>query len=148
MQAVNVRGVYLCLRAAVSRMRLAGKGGRIVNISSVASVHPAMRDGAAYCASKGAVNALTRSAALDCGPDGIRINAILPQAIGHEHAASQFEEHHITIPDGPSLKPERFPLGTRGEPRDIATMATFLAGPGASFISGQTFTVDGGFLVS
>lgn len=148
MQAVNVRGVYLCLREAVARMRSTGKGGRIINISSMASVHPAMHDAAAYCASKGAVNALTRSAALDCGPDGIRINAILPQAIGHEHAASQFEEHHITIPDGPSLKPERFPLGTRGEPRDIATMATFLAGPGASFISGQTFTVDGGFLVS
>jgi NAD(P)-dependent dehydrogenase (short-subunit alcohol dehydrogenase family) len=107
-----------------------------------------MHDAAAYSASKGAVNALTRSAALDCGPDRILINAILPQAIGHEHAAAQFEEHNIPVPDGPSLKPERFPLGTRGEPRDIATIATFLAGPGASFISGQTFTIDGGFLVS
>ena len=151
MQAVNVRGTYLCLREAVKRMRAAGRGGRIINMSSAASVHPVIHGSAAYSASKGAVNALTRSAAFDCGPDNILINAILPNAISHEHQATQIMEQirelHLPMPTGPSSDPRRFPVGRSGHTREIASMVTFLAGPGASFITGQTFTIDGGFSV-
>jgi gluconate 5-dehydrogenase/2-deoxy-D-gluconate 3-dehydrogenase len=147
MQAVNVRGTYLCLREAVKRMRAAGHGGRIINMSSIASIHPSMNGSAAYCASKGAVNALTRAAALDCGPDNILINAILPNRIRHEHDAAQLTELNLPIPTGPSSNPRRFPVGRDGQTREIASMVTFLAGPGASFITGQTFTIDGGFSV-
>jgi gluconate 5-dehydrogenase/2-deoxy-D-gluconate 3-dehydrogenase len=148
MQSVNVRGTYLCMRQAIQRLRKASLPGRIINVSSMASIHPSMHGAAAYCASKGAVNAMTRSAALDCAKDNILINAVLPNAIGHEHQTAQFHEHHLPIPTGPSAAPNRIPMDRQGETRELAAMVTFLAGPGASYITGQTFVVDGGFLLA
>lgn len=145
MQDVNVRGTFLCMREVIREMRAAGKGGRIVNISSLAAVHPAMDGAAAYCASKGAVNAMSRSAALDCGPDGIRINVVMPHAIGHEDVEKQFEEHGIKSFGGPSLDPARYPLGQTGAVDDISPMVALLVGPGGSYITGQAFSLDGGF---
>src|SRR6185369_11020497 len=78
MQDVNVRGTFLCAREAARVMRAGGRGGRIINISSAAAVHPTMDGAAAYCASKGAVNALSRSLAFDLGPEGILVNVVMP----------------------------------------------------------------------
>jgi gluconate 5-dehydrogenase/2-deoxy-D-gluconate 3-dehydrogenase len=148
MQAVNVRGTFLCLREAVRVMRAGGRGGRIINISSAASLHPSIDGSTAYCASKGSVNALTRSAARECAPDKILINAVLPDAILHKDSAAQFTEHALPLPTGPATDPGRRPVGRPGEPRELAAMVAFLAGPAATYITGQSFIVDGGFFVS
>lgn len=145
MQGVNVRGTFLAMREVIAVMKAAGKGGSIVNISSMAALHPSMDGAAAYCASKGAVNAMSRSAALDCGPAGIRVNVVMPHAIGHEDAAKQFEEHGIKNFSGPSLDPSRYPMGRAGVVDDIGPMVALLAGPGGSYITGQAFSLDGGF---
>jgi NAD(P)-dependent dehydrogenase (short-subunit alcohol dehydrogenase family) len=148
MQAVNVRGVFLCTRAAASLMQAQGGGGRIINISSFAALHPSMDGAASYCASKGAVNAMTRAIAYDLAPHEITVNAIMPHAISHPGAIMQFEEHGIPFPGGPSLDSSRYRLSHVGVPADIAGMAAFLAGPSACYITGQAFLLDGGFSIS
>jgi NAD(P)-dependent dehydrogenase (short-subunit alcohol dehydrogenase family) len=146
MLTVNPRGAYLCMREAVKRMRAAGRGGRIINLSSAASLHATVDGAIAYSASKGAINALTHAAAREFGPDKILINAVLPDAIAHADARAQFIEHNIPVPSGgPSQDIKRRPIGRVGTPDDIAAVVTFLAGPGGSFISGQSILVDGGF---
>jgi len=147
-QAVNAQGTFLCMREAAKRMRKAGKGGRIINISSSASLHPSVYGSSAYAASKGAVNAITRTAALELAPDGILINAVLPDAIHHQDSVAQFLEHELPVPSGPSTEPARRPLGRAGQVHELASLVTFLAGPGASYITGQCFVADGGFFVS
>jgi len=148
MQGVNVRGTFLCMREVIREMRAAATGGRIVNISSMAALHPSLDGAAAYCASKGAVNAMSRSAALDCGPNNICINVVMPHAIGHPDASKQFEEHGIASFSGPSLDPSRYPLGRAGTVDDISPMVALLVGPGGSYITGQAFSLDGGFPLS
>jgi NAD(P)-dependent dehydrogenase (short-subunit alcohol dehydrogenase family) len=85
--SINSRGLFVCVREAARIMRAAGRGGRIINISSMGSIHPIMPGLAAYNASKAAVNALTRSAALELSGDGITVNAILPGAVATAGAA-------------------------------------------------------------
>jgi NAD(P)-dependent dehydrogenase (short-subunit alcohol dehydrogenase family) len=140
-QQVNARGTFICVREAAKIMRPAGRGGRIVNISSTGSVHPIMPGLAAYNSSKSAVNALTRSAALELGGDGITVNAIFPGGVATEGAAR--------TPGSPvggrALAPPILPRGV--EKRDIAAMALFLASPQAEAITGQAFVVDAGFLL-
>lgn len=148
MQDVNVRGTFLCAREVVRVMRSQGTGGRIINISSDAALHPTMDGGAAYCASKGAVNALTRSLAYDLAADGIRVNVVMPQAIVHPGAAAQFKEHDLPDPSGPSLDPARYAVGRTGTVEDVTPMVALLAGRGGDYITGQSFALDGGFLVT
>ncbi len=138
-QRINARGPFLCVREAARIMRAAGRGGRIINISSIGSVHPVMVGLTAYNGSKAAVNAITRNAALELASDGITVNAILPGGVATDGAAR--------TPGSPvggrAIAP---PIMTRGvEPGDIAAMALFLAGSGAAIITGQTLTVDAGF---
>ena len=148
LQAVNVRGSFLCIRECVRAMEEQGRGGRIINISSAASLHPSVGGSTAYCASKGAVNALTRSVALEVAPHKILVNAVLPDAIIHEDSLAALQELGLPLPDGPAARPERRPVGRTGNPEDVAAMVAFLAGPSATYITGQTFIVDGGFFVS
>lgn len=138
---VNVRGVFNCSRAAVQRMRTEG-GGAIINIGSVAGI-VADHGMAVYNASKGAVHALTRSIAIDHGADGIRCNAISPGWIDTTMLDAAFE----AMPDPVSARSEaikKHPVGRFGDPRDIANLALWLAGPEAAFVSGSVFTIDGG----
>jgi NAD(P)-dependent dehydrogenase (short-subunit alcohol dehydrogenase family) len=140
-QSVNARGTFLCVREAARAMRAAGHGGRIVNISSIGSVHPVMPGLAAYNGSKAAVNALTRSAALELGVDGIVVNAIFPGGVMTDGALR-------AVGPQPSGRALGDPLtGRRVDRADIAAMALFLCGPQAAVITGQTFTVDAGFMI-
>ena len=143
--AVNTVGTYLCMREAVKRMKSAGKGGAIVNISSAASLAPVILDNNDYGASKAGVNNLTQTVALEFAPDQIRVNAVLPGGVATERAASSVVHKPAR---GPMTQPDRFPLGRMATPEDIALAVLFLASPAAGYITGQLLAVDGGFQVS
>ncbi|MDE2482581.1 MAG: SDR family oxidoreductase [bacterium] len=143
-QDVNLRGAFLCLREAALQMRGQGTGGRIINISSVDSLHPSMPGLAHYDASKGGMNMLTRSAALEFGPDKITVNAVLPGLIATEGVAA------MNRGAGPPPTEEfnkRIVLGRIGTPEDIAACVLYLASNAANWVTGQTFVVDGGYLI-
>jgi NAD(P)-dependent dehydrogenase (short-subunit alcohol dehydrogenase family) len=140
---INSRGMFVCVREAAKIMRAAGRGGRIINISSMGSIHPIMPGLAAYNASKAAVNALTRSAALELSGDAITVNAILPGAVATAGAAKA---------PGPAPSGRVVaglpPLGRLATPADIAAAVLFLAGNGGAAITGQTLCIDAGYLLS
>lgn len=144
LQAVNLRGTFLCLRESIRRMKERG-GGSIVNISSVSSMQAVVHHNATYNATKAGVNSLTRTTALEFGPDGIRVNAVLPGGIPTPGARAASAAIELK---GPILSPGRLPLGGMGEVQDIANAALFLASPAARYITGQLLAVDGGFLIS
>ena len=136
---VNARGVFLGIKHAIKPMRRSGVGS-IVNISSMAGFVGNNRD-SAYTASKGAVRLLTKSAAIQLAPDGIRVNSIHPGVIGTEMIAD--------VLDSPDLIRDRLsgiPLGRLGTADDIAWAALFLASDEASYVTGTELVVDGGFI--
>ncbi len=132
--SVNLKSVFLCsLRAAHVMARK--HRGVIINMSSGGATH-SHRGMAAYDASKGGIEALTRAMALDLAPYGIRVNALIPGSIDTQGMQ-------------PEVKRERgqtVPLGRVGEPEEMAGPAAFLASDDASYITGHTFAVDGGLL--
>lgn len=141
--AVNARGVFLTCQHALPAMQRCG-GGSIVNISSVSAVLTTVHDNVHYNASKAAVNAITRSLALEFGPRNIRSNAVMPGGIATDHGAQV-----IGTVTGPILQPGRIPLtGGPGRTADIANTVLFLASDASAYINGQVIAVDGGFTVS
>jgi NAD(P)-dependent dehydrogenase (short-subunit alcohol dehydrogenase family) len=141
--SINSRGLFVCVRETARIMRTAGRGGRIINISSMGSIHPIMPGLAAYNASKAAVNALTRSAALELSGDGITVNAILPGAVATAGAARA----PGPAPSG-RVVAAMPPLGRLTTPMDVAAAVLFLAGSGGAAITGQTLCIDAGYLLS
>jgi NAD(P)-dependent dehydrogenase (short-subunit alcohol dehydrogenase family) len=136
-----VKPIYLATRYAVPHLRDAG-GGSVVNIASVHGI--AMSPGTAvYEAGKAAVIGLTRQAACDFGPDGIRVNAILPGHIVTERAMEQWSGN----PTGHAFTAEQYPLRRTGRPEDIAGAVAFLTSDDASFITGHALVVDGGLTI-
>lgn len=131
---VNLKSVFLCsLRAA--HIMAPRHQGVIINMSSGGATH-SHRGMAAYDASKGGIEALTRAMALDLAPYGIRVNALIPGSIDTQGME-------------PDIKRERgqaVPLGRVGEPEEIAGPAVFLASDDASYITGHIYAVDGGLL--
>lgn len=149
-QAVNLRGTMLVMRECIRRMLSAGRGGAIVNISSVSGEREVVFHNAAYGASKAGTTHLTRVAALEFGPDNIRVNAVLPGGTnteGAREAAENMRKAGYEL-SGPMMQPGRVPLRRMGEPADIAAACLFLVSPAARCITGQCLAVDGGFLVS
>jgi len=140
--AVNVRAVLL-LTQRVARDWIARQhAGAIVNLSSQAS-QAALRDHAAYCASKGALDMLTKVMALELGPHGIRVNAVNPTVTLTPMGAMAWSDPQKSAPMLASI-----PLGRFAQPAEVATAVAFLIGDGAKMISGVTLPVDGGFLAT
>lgn len=130
---VNLKSIYLCSHEALKTM---SEGGRIINISSIASfvgfeglVH--------YCASKGGVNGMIRALALELAPKKITVNAVAPGAIDTPGAKSTEEMQKQTV--------AAIPLKRMGQPEDIANAVVFLAKDESRYITGQVIVVDGGW---
>ena len=134
--AVNARGTFLCCKHAIPHMRARG-GGAIVNVASIAGL-VGLRNRAAYCASKGAVIALTRALAVDHVEDGIRVNAVCPGTVDSPWVRRLVEEAGESLD---ALR-ARQPLGRLGTPEEIADAVLYLAT--AEFATGTILTVDGG----
>jgi 2-keto-3-deoxy-L-fuconate dehydrogenase len=134
--AVNARGTFLCCKHAIPGMAARGAGA-IVNIASVAALI-GLRNRAAYCASKGAVVALTRALAVDHVADGIRVNAVCPGTVDSPWVRRLVEEAGESLDE---LR-ARQPLGRLGTPDEIADAVAYLAS--AEFVTGTVLTIDGG----
>ena len=136
--AVNARGTFLCCKHAIPGMA-ERRGGSIVNIASVAAL-VGLRNRAAYCASKGAVVALTRALAVDHVGDGIRVNAVCPGTVDSPWVRRLVDDA------GESLNAlrARQPMGRLGLPEEIADAVAYLASDAASFVTGTTLVIDGG----
>jgi NAD(P)-dependent dehydrogenase (short-subunit alcohol dehydrogenase family) len=134
---INLLGVFRALQAEARAMKEMG-GGSIVNVSSIAATltHRWM---SAYCASKAAVNMLTRCAADELGELGIRVNAVMPGLVETELAALL-----VNDPDSVAEYRRRMPISRVGQPGDIAAIVAFLLSDDASWIAGQCIAVDGG----
>jgi NAD(P)-dependent dehydrogenase (short-subunit alcohol dehydrogenase family) len=142
--AVNVKGVYQCMRAAVATMK--GRGGVILNIASVAST-VGLADRFAYSMTKGAVLTMTYSVARDYVGHNIRCNSIAPGRV-HTPFVDGFLAKHY-----PGREQEMFeqlsrtqPIGRMGRPEEMAELALFLCSDAAAFITGSNYAIDGGFV--
>lgn len=138
--SINVKSIFHMAHAVVPLMRKAG-GGVILNVGSVAGIRP--RPGLTwYNGSKAAVNILSKSMAVELGPDKIRVNAICP-VMGETGMFTQF----MGLPDTPENRAKflaSIPLGRFSQPSDVAAAALFLASPEAEFFTGVELPVDGG----
>lgn len=148
-QAVNLRGVFLCSRAAGRQMVARGHGGVIVNIASMDAYHPTAIGFTHYGASKGGVVMFTKALALELAPHAIRVVAVAPGYIATEGVARtqpnlSADELAKMAADGMA----RLPLGRAGTPDDVARVVLFLASDLAAYITGTTVLVDGGYLLA
>ncbi len=141
--AVNAKGTFLCSRVAARSMVAAG-GGSIVNQGSVAAV-VGIANFASYCASKGAVVALTRSMSVDLAPRGVRVNVICPGTVYTPLMEPMLcARGHGDLAAGLALTTAKYPIGRLGTPAEIAAVALFLASDDSSFLTGSVITADGG----
>src|SRR5262249_47908185 len=143
--AVNSRGTFFCLQAFARHMRESG-GGRIISISSIAAKGFPRSQSVAYAASKSAIIAMTRFAALHLAADGVNVNAICPgptrsdafRGIVQKYA----EEHSVSEEEAFRVFDDFIPIQRSNEPADIAATVAFLASDDARNITGQSFNVD------
>lgn len=135
----NLKGVFFCTQAAARIMRDAGRGGRVVNISSGAS-RSAFKRATAYNASKGGLNMLTVGLAVELGEYGITVNAVAPGAILIERTSHE-------LPDYAGTFARATPIGRVGYPDDIANAVVYYCSEGAAYVTGQVFWVDGGLFL-
>ncbi|GAA4586482.1 SDR family oxidoreductase [Planotetraspora phitsanulokensis] len=138
--ALNGRAPLLLGGKAAAHMASIG-GGSIVNISSVVGSERSIRGQSLYAATKGAVDAITRSLAADWGGKGVRVNAVRPAVTRSDMSAAIF-----TNPDLKNALTAQYALGRLGEPEDIAQAVLFFASDASSYVTGQTLSVDGGWI--
>ena len=142
--AVNLRGVFLCTREVALTMVDRGRGGAIVNVTSIDALHPSMVGLAHYDASKHGAWGFTKNVALELAPHGIRVNAVAPGGVltpgvtemggGSAEAVAAFTA--------------RIPMGRMGDPDDIAHAVLFLASDMSGYMTGAQLVVDGGVLLT
>lgn len=137
---VNLKGPFLCTQAAVRQMQKAGKGGRIVNISSVHEDIP-MPGNSPYCAAKGGLRMLMRTLCDELAPHKITVNNIGPGAI-----ATPINKGTLADPEKVKALNAGIPLGRVGQPEEVAGLAVYLASDEAAYITGASYFIDGGMM--
>lgn len=141
--SVNAKGVWLAMRAELRVMRDAGRGGAIVNTASVGGFLGSP-NAASYVASKHAVVGLTKTAALENAPAGIRINCVAPGTVETD-MIEQFVRGNLALRDHIA---SLHPLGRIGRPEEIAQAILWLCSDRSSFVTGHVLTVDGGYSIA
>jgi NAD(P)-dependent dehydrogenase (short-subunit alcohol dehydrogenase family) len=146
---VNSKGVFFCLQR-VAREMIPRRSGRIINIASIAGKGFIGTSNAVYAASKGAVIALTKTAAQQLGQHDINVNAVCPGIVRTNlylnMIATIAQREGVPVETIEKRYADTVPLKRANEPEDIAAMVVFLASPGARNITGQSFNVDGGLI--
>jgi NAD(P)-dependent dehydrogenase (short-subunit alcohol dehydrogenase family) len=136
--ATNLDGAFVCIQRAAKQMVSAGKGGRIIAVTSVHEHQPRVGS-SAYDASKHGLGGLIKTIALELGQHGITANAVAPGEIATPMTGQTDQDPHEVHRPG-------IPLGRPGDAREIAAVIAFLASPGASYVTGASWVVDGGML--
>ena len=145
---VNLKGIYLASKHAIPQMRKRG-GGAIVNLSSV-QAFASQKGVAAYTASKGGINALTRAMALDHAEDNIRVNAVCPASVDTpmlRWSADLFKGEK-SVEETVAEWGKMHPVGRVARAEEVAEVIAFLASPRSSFVTGGEYKVDGGMLAA
>jgi NAD(P)-dependent dehydrogenase (short-subunit alcohol dehydrogenase family) len=137
--AVDLDGPFLCAQRAARRMLAAGRGGRIINITSVHEHAPRVGSGA-YCAAKGGLGLLTKVMAQELAGSGITVNAVAPGEIATEMTGNE-DVDPFTV-ERPGI-----PLGRPGHANEVAAVVALLATPAAAYVTGASWPVDGGMLM-
>ena len=140
--AVNVKGMFLCAKYCIPYMMKNG-GGSIINCSSNAG-HVAIRNQPAYCASKGAVELLTKAIALDFAQHNIRANTVCPAMVGVDRNQEEIRQLKREKEPWKDLL-KRHPIGRIGKSEDIAPAVVYLASDESSWVTGTSLFVDGGY---
>jgi glucose 1-dehydrogenase len=143
---VNLKGAFLCTREAVRKMTLYGaSSGEKYSIINISSVHESIPqpESAPYAASKGGMEMLTKTVALELADKGIRVNGIAPGAI-----ATDMNKEILDDEQKRKAEEDKIPIHRIGQPEEIARVALFLASKDASYITGTTIYVDGGLTLS
>lgn len=141
--AVNLKGVYLCCKYGIPRMKK-NNSGSIINIGSISALVGCTVPQDAYTATKGAVLSLTRSLAVQLAPDNIRCNAVCPGPIETPLTAYLFKDN----PKKKELRLNHIPMHRFGKPEEVASLVAFLASEEASWITGCCYPIDGGITVN
>jgi NAD(P)-dependent dehydrogenase (short-subunit alcohol dehydrogenase family) len=137
--SVNLDGAFLCAQRAARRMVAQGEGGRIVNVTSVHE-HTPLTDSTAYVVAKHGLGGLTKSMALELAEHRILVNSVAPGLIATPMTG--MEDVDVETIDKPKI-----PLARPGDAREIASIVSWLCSDGASYATGQSYVVDGGFML-
>ena len=137
---INLKGVFFCAQA-VGRVMIKQKSGRIINISSQTGA-VAIPKRAAYCASKGGVNQLTKLLALEWAPFGVNVNAVAPTFLETPFTENMFRNEAFY-----KYCLDNIPLGRIGKPADVTGAVIYLASPASALVTGHVLAVDGGWTI-